>query len=568
MKRCPQCNRVETDDSLLFCRADGTPLVAESGAAEEAATRTLPPPDSTSERESRTTGPTTALASEHKQSAPRSTARPRSLKASIVVAIAIGIVLAVAAYFYTKRVKSVATGNSIAVLPFVNASGDATMEYLSDGISESLINGLSQLPNMRVMARSTSFSFKGKDSDPSAIGKQLGVNAVLTGKIVQLGDNLGVQVDLVNVSDGSQLWGERYNRKSTDLLSLQEEIAREVVEKLRVRLSNEDRDRLAKRYTANIDAYRTYLKGRYEWNKRTGDGLKRSIEYFNEAIALDPAYALAYAGVADAYALLPQFANAPFDESLMKAKAASLKALELDNSLAEAHISLASVKQSLWDWKDVESEYKRGLELNPNYATGHQWYSEYLIPVGRLAEAQTEIRRAQELDPLSLVINVRVGMTAYFSRQFALAAKQLKDALQFNPEFVLTNIFLFNTLYQEQKIEESIPYLVTGVFNGYSKEERARFESEIRNAYSKSGEKGMFERVRGLLKTSQRQDYSYAVLMGMTLVHLGELDEAFVWLNRAADLKHPSIPTLRVDPVFDGIRSDPRFEELVKRVGI
>jgi len=568
MKRCPQCNRVETDDSLLFCRADGTPLVEEPVAPEEAATRTLPTPDQTNQSDARTTGPTTALAAEQTKSAPLPVARSRSLKPGIVVAIAIGVVLAVAAYFYTKQVKSVAASNSIAVLPFVNASGDATMEYLSDGISESLINSLSQLPNMRVMARSTSFSFKGKDSDPLAIGKQLGVNVVLTGKIVQLGDNLSVQVDLVNVSDGSQLWGERYNRKFTDLLSVQEEIAREVVEKLRVRLSNEDRDRLAKRYTENIDAYRTYLKGRYEWNKRTGDGLNRSIEYFNQAIALDPAYALAYAGVADAYSMLPQFANAPFDDSLMKAKAASLKALELDNSLAEAHISLANVKQSLWDWNDVEAGYKRGLERNPNYATGHQWYSEYLIPVGRLAEAQKEIRRAQELDPLSLVINARVGITAYFSRQFPLAEKQLKDALQFNPEFILTNVFLFNTLYQEQKIEESIPYLVTAAFNAYSKEERARFESEIRNAYSRSGEKGMLAKLRELVKTSERQDYSYAYFLGWTLVRLGELDEAFVWLNRSADLKHPGIAVLRVDPMFDGVRSDPRFEQLMKRVGV
>jgi len=188
--------------------------------------------------------------------------------------------------------------------------------------------------------------------------------------------------------------------------------------------------------------------------------------------------------------------------------------------------------------------------------------------VGRLAEAQKEIRRAQELDPLSLVINARVGITAYFSRQFPLAEKQLKDALQFNPEFILTNVFLFNTLYQEQKIEESIPYLVTAAFNAYSKEERARFESEIRNAYSRSGEKGMLAKLRELVKTSERQDYSYAYFLGWTLVRLGELDEAFVWLNRSADLKHPGIAVLRVDPMFDGVRSDPRFEQLMKRVGV
>ena len=487
---------------------------------------------------------------------------------ALALGVAVSVLIAAAAYLYTTRSRTMVSANSIAVLPFINASGDPTMEYLSDGISESLINSLSQLPNMRVMARTTTFTFKGGDTNPSAVGKQLGVSAVLTGKIVQRDDNLIVQVDLVNVSDGAQLWGGRYNRKATDLLAVQEEIAREVVETLRVRLSNEDRDRLTKRYTENLDAYRAYLKGRYEWNKRTAEGLNRAIEFFNQAITLDPTYALAYAGLADVYSLLPQYANAPFDESLMKAKAASLKAVELDNSLSEAHISLAFVKASLWEWSDVEAEFKRGLALNPNYATGHQWYSEYLVPMARLDEARKEIRRAQELDPLSLVINVRLGMTAYFARDFANAEKHLRDALQFNTDFSLTHLFLFHSIYQQGKIEQSIPHLVVGAFNNHSKEERAKFEEEFRQAYSTSGKKGMLEKARDLIKASPKHDYSHAQLLGSILSQLGEKDEAFVWLNRAADVKHPGIPTLRVDPVFDDVRSDPRLEQLMKRVGI
>jgi len=554
MKRCPQCNHVETDDALVYCRADGTPLVAQLNPNDEAVTRTFQSPSKPEATE--------------KQFATRRLGPSRRFGTGALIAVGVLLVLATSAYLYITREKSVPTTNSIAVLPFVNASGDPAMEYLSDGISESLINSLSQLPNMRVMARSTSFSFKGKDSDPSAIGKQLGVNSVLTGKIVQVGDNLSVQVDLVNALDGSQLWGERYKRKSTDLLAVQEEIAREVVEKLRVRLSTEERDRLTKRYTDNIEAYRTYLKGRYEWNKRTAAGLQRAIELFNEAIGLDSSYALAYAGMADAYSLLPQFSDAPFEESLTKAKAAALTAIKLDNSLAEAHISLANVKQSRWEWDEVESDYKRGLALNPNYATGHQWYSEYLLPLGRLEEAQKEIRRAQELDPLSLIINVRAGMTTYFSRQFAPAEKQLKDALQFDPDFVLTNLFLFNSMYQQGKIQESIPHLVRGGFNSYSPQERSKFESDIRAAYLARGTKGMLEKTRDLLKTSTRDDYSRPHMLAVLFVCLGDYDETFVWLNRSADVKHPGISTLRLDAMFDQLRSDPRLEDLMKRVGI
>jgi len=219
-------------------------------------------------------------------------------------------------------------------------------------------------------------------------------------------------------------------------------------------------------------------------------------------------------------------------------------------------------------WDEVESDYKRGLGLNPNYATGHQWYSEYLVPVGRLEEAQKEIGRAQELDPLSLVINVRAGMTSYFSRQFALSEKQLKDALQFDPGFILTNIFLFNSMYQQGKFQESIPHLVNGCFNSYSQQERSKFESDIRAAYSARGTKGMLEKTRDLLQASTKGEYNRAHTLAILFACLGNRDEAFVWLNRSADVKHPGVSTLRVDAMFDDMHSDPRFAELLKRVGI
>ena len=442
------------------------------------------------------------------------------------------------------------------------------MEYLSDGISESLINSLSQLPNMRVLARTTTFSFKGKELDPATIGKQLGVNAVLTGRVVQLGDNLTVQADLINVADGSQLWGDRYQRKPTDLITVQEEIAGEIINRLRVKLSSAERERLTKRYTENIEAYRAYLKGRYEWNKRSADGLKQAIMFFDQAIALDPTYALAHAGLADAYALFPQFANAPFEESLTKAKAESLKAIELDDQLAEAHISLANVKQSLWDWSGVEDDYKRGLALNPNYATGHQWYSEYLVPMSRLDEAEREIKLAQQLDPMSMIINARVGITTFYAGRYDEAERQLRDALQFGPDFILSNLFLFNALYQQGRIEESIPFMVKGVFNAHTSQEQEKFESQIRSAYAGGNKKRMMEKVRDLLQESSKRDYGYPYLMARVLNYLGDTDGAFLWLNRAADVKHPAIPALRVEPAFANLRSDPRYQELMRRVGM
>jgi TolB-like protein/Tfp pilus assembly protein PilF len=458
--------------------------------------------------------------------------------------------------------------NSIAVLPLANASQDPNMEYLSDGITESLINSLSQLPDVRVLARSTMFRFKGQDVDPQAVGKQLGVDTVLTGRVVQVGDSLSVQADLVNVADGTQLWGERYSRKASDILATQEDIAREIAGKLRHRLSGEEQGRLTKRYTENIEAYQAYLRGRYEWNKRTAEGLNKAVGYFNQAIQIDPAYALAYAGIADSYALLPQFGNTPFEESLAKAKAAAQRAIEIDNSLAEAHISLANVKASLWDWNGVEDGYRRGLRLNPNYATGHQWYSEYLASVGRLGEAEKEIRLAQQLDPLSLIINTRVGITLYFARRYDEAVAQLQKALQFDPDFLLPHIFLFQSLSQQGMYREAIPHYIKGFFKGRPPEERAKIESALQAAYAAAGEQGMTEKLLDILRQQKEQDYAYPTLMADTLTQLGDKDEAFVWLNRAADVKHPALGGIKVDPRFDPLRSDPRFADLMRRVGL
>jgi TolB-like protein len=293
---------------------------------------------------------------------------------------------------------------SIAVLPFVNESNDPNTEYLSDGITESIISNLSQLPQLKIMARATVFRFKGKEIDPQTVGQKLNVRAVLTGRLLQQGDSLVIRTELVDVADGSQLWGTEYNRKLSDVLALQQDMSREISERLRLQLTSEEHKRLTARDTTNAEAYQYYLRGRYFWNKRTADGLRKAIEQFQQAIDRDPNYALGYVGLADSQLLLQPDASRSEDENYAKAKAYAERALQIDDSLAEAHTSLAGINSLTWKWKDAERNFQRAIDLNPNYPTAHHWRGVFLQDLGRFDEALTSLKRAQELDPLSRVI--------------------------------------------------------------------------------------------------------------------------------------------------------------------
>ncbi len=333
--------------------------------------------------------------------------------------------------------------DSVAVLPFVNVSADPQTEYLSDGITESVINNLSQLRSLRVMARSTVFRYKGKEADPQKVGQDLHVGAVLTGRLQERGNTLVIQAELVDVSKGTQLWGEQYNRKLADILAVQEEISREISEKLRLRLTGEEKTRMAKRPTENIEAYQLYLKGRYYWNKRTEEGFRRAIVYFSEATEKDPNYALAHAGLADSYIVLGYFSLLPAKEAYAKAREAATRALELDETLGEAHNALATAKADYdWDWPGAEREFKRAIELNPGYATTHQWYGRMLSELGRHEEALAEIKRAQQLDPLSLIINAVSGRILLYAGREDLAIEQLRKTLEIDPNFAHAHQFL------------------------------------------------------------------------------------------------------------------------------
>src|SRR5438093_5579965 len=321
----------------------------------------------------------------------------------------------------------------MAVLPFVNATQNPDTEYLTEGITETLINSLSQLPGVRVSARSLAFRYKGPDVDPLKAGRDLDVRAVITGRVTPRGNLLIVQSDLIDVANGAQLWGGQYNRPMADILAVQEEIASEIFEKLRLRVTGEEMKRAVRRQTDDPEAYQLYLKGRYYWNQGTVDGYKKSIEYLQQAIAKDPKYAVAYAGLADAYLYLGSF----WVEAISEAKAAALKAIELDPTLAEAHVALGHIRLWLdWQWPAAELEFKQGISLNPNSALAHNQYALYLATMGRLDDAIAEVKRAQELDALSPIVNTDLGWYLLYAGRSGEAVDQFRKTLDLDPNYL------------------------------------------------------------------------------------------------------------------------------------
>ncbi len=366
----------------------------------------------------------------------------RGKKAHAAGWLALAMLVGLVAWFSFFRGRGGAI-ESIAVLPFANVSADPNTEYLSDGITDTLISSLSQLPKLRVLARSTVFAYKGRENDARKVGRELNVDTVLLGRLTQRGDTLMIQTDLVKVADGSELWGQQYDRKLSDILTVQGEIAKQISENLRLKLTGEERRQLVKQYTENSQAYQAYLKGRYYWNRRTEEGFQKGVKYFQEAIENDPNYALAFAGLADSYDLLPRYGFLAPNEGYPEAKEAAIKALELDDTLAEAHASLGYAEVNYdWDWAGGEKEFKRAIELNPGYATAHHWYALYLAASGRLDEATSEIKRAQELDPLSLIINSNLGRILYFARKYDQAIEQFRKTIELDPNFADTHIRL------------------------------------------------------------------------------------------------------------------------------
>lgn len=515
--------------------------------------------------------PTPARALDSGKATVTQPSRSKPLLAFGVLVVTIG--MAAAAFHFWKARQSVSANpalplHSIAVLPFKPLAANDRDESLEMGMADTLITRLSTIGQLTVRPTSAVRQYNSLEDEVVKAGRELMVDAVLDGSIQKSGDRIRVSVRLVRVDQEQTLWTEQFDEKLTDIFTVQDTISHRVAESLALRLTGGQSSQLSKRYTENGEAYQLYLRGRYHWNRRTAEGMTYAVNYFKEAIEADPSYAQAYAGLADCYSLLPEFSNAPFHDSMAKAKAASLKALELDNTLAEAHVSLAYAKVAEWDWAGVEDEYKRGLMLNPNYATGHQWYSEYLLLAGRTDEALKEIRLAQQLDPLSLIINSRLGITFYYARRYDEAMAVFRKTLEFDPDFILTHVFIYGCLFEKGMHRESIPHIVKGFFNINAPNEQTMIEEALTAAYNVGGKQRLWEKVRDLLKGSQKKDYNYPYTMAETYMRLGDNDEAFFWLQKAVDVKHPGVAALRVEPAMDGLRSDPRFADLLRRINL
>ncbi len=453
--------------------------------------------------------------------------------------------------------------DSIAVLPFANVSNDPKTEYLSDGITESLINSLSQLPNLSVTSRNTVFRYKSQPTDPQRLGHDLGVRAILTGRLIQTGDELMISVSLEDVRQSRQIWGEQYNRKLSNLVSVQQEIASDIYSRLRPKLAGEERRLLARRPTENVEAYQLYLQGLFYWNKWTEADFKKAADYFTQAVQKDPRYALSYAGLADTYSQLGDAGYLPPSEAWPKAKAAAMQALEIDDTLAEAHTSLALVKEHFeWDWTGADTEFRRAIELNPNSATAHHWYGDYLANMGRPEDGLRETRKAQELDPLSLIINTTLGWQLYLARRNDQAVEQLRKVLDIDAKFTPARRMLEEVYAQSGKQKEAVAERARILSLSGSPE----FAASIEEDFSKSGYKGVLQSWLDGLTEISKHGYVSAYSIAEGYMRLGQKDKVFEWLDKAYEDHDSGLVSIAVEPMFDPVRSDPRFKDIVRRM--
>jgi eukaryotic-like serine/threonine-protein kinase len=463
--------------------------------------------------------------------------------------------------------------NSVAILPFVNDSQDPNTEYLSDGLTESIINSLSQLPNLRVMSRNAAFRFKGPNHDPLEAGRSLNVGAVLTGRLVKLGDRLVIKTELIKVADGSQLWGAEYNSSLADLFSVQDEVSKKISQSLRLRLSGEDEEKLAKRYTNDAEAYQLYLKGRYFWNKRNEEGFRKGIDYFKAAEEKDPTFALAFSGLADSYALLCDIGAArPVDE-MPKARAAAQKAVDADPTLAEAYTSRAFVSLAYdWNWLAAQNDFQQALKLNPKYPTAHQWYASYLMQMGKFSLAKAEIEEAHKLDPLSPIISANAGLYSYYEHNYDDAIAKYKLTLQSDPDFWVARHYLALAYVQKGMHAEAIAELrklIKAPENGPIPNKVIEIESEasasLGFAYGMAGKQAEARAILDQVESLSKRRYVSPLYFAIIYAGLKDNDKAMEYLNKAFEARHPGLVLIRIEPMFDGLRSDERFMQLTKR---
>jgi serine/threonine protein kinase len=492
----------------------------------------------------------------------------RSRKTLFAAVGAAALLAILAAVFFIFRGQSEGKEiSSIAVLPFVNTGNDPNTEYLSDGITESLINSLSQLPNLAVMARSSVFRYKGRDIDPQAVAKDLKVQAVVTGRIVQRGDQIIVSSELIDARTNRNLWGDRYDRKMSDLLAVQQDITDAISSHLRERLSAEPKKDAAKGGTNDPEAYQLYLKGRYYWGKRTSESLEKSKEYFNQAIQKDPNYAQAYVGLADYYNVLADYSPVPESEAAAGARSAAKKALAIDGSLAEAHVALAASLWNMFEFADAEREFQRALELNPNYANAHHWYGLFLSWDARHSEAIPHLRRAIELDPLNMQYNTNLGQGLGFARQYDASVEQLKKTLEMDPNYAQAHGQLAREYLSMGKYDLWLDELKKST-TLFKQPDELAIADEVSRVYSKSGLKPALLRDIELSKQLSNHRYVDPADIAYRYALLGDKEQTFAWLDKAAAEKSGGLEGVKVIPEMDPYRSDPRYLDLLKRMGL
>jgi TolB-like protein/tetratricopeptide (TPR) repeat protein len=577
VKRCPQCNRVETDEALKFCRVDGTTLISDSSAIDQPGTTQLAAdanevhtsilPHTTGASINRGTAPTTFLP----QSAPSTTSelsKPKRSKAVIVAATIIASVAAVAivigGYFYFSRNRNAAI-QSIAVMPFVNESGNAEVEYLSDGMTETLIKSLSNLPNLNVKPRSSVFRYKGKDTNLQTIGKELNVQAILNGRVAQRGDQLTLSLELVDVQKDSVIWTEQYQRKTSDLVSLQSEIARDISTKLKSKLSGAEETKVTKTATADPEAYQAYLKGRYYWNRRTAENLKKAIEQFKIATDRDPNYALAFVGLADCYVVLNEYAGVPTRETVPRARSYAERAMSLDPQLGEPHATLAWANESLWQWAEAEKEFKRAIALNPSYPTAYHWYSIFLRNMGRYDESATIITRAHELDPLSSVISVNVSRLDQLQNNHAASIENSLKIIELDPNFGAAYQYLALSYLKLGRNAEAIAAAEKAV--EITKRSGVTL-GDLGHVYATTGKQAQAQAVIKELEEKYVRKEAIGQDIAAIYAGLGEKDNAFEWLEKDLQVQNDRLPNIRWELQFESLRDESRFKDLLRRMNL
>ncbi|MBP7415910.1 MAG: tetratricopeptide repeat protein [Pyrinomonadaceae bacterium] len=575
MKRCPECRRDYYDDTLLYCLEDGNALVQGSvPSPDEPATAILSGLEVPAIDGSASESPTVAQIHTTEQTAIFPTGAEAEPLRNVgskqrqlaVLAIAV-LILAVGGFFGYRYFSASGSKqiNSIAVMPFENRNSDADTDYLSDGLAESVIFRLTQIPDLRVSPTSSVMRYKGASTDVAKIASELGVDAVMTGRLTKRGDNLNITVELVDARTNKSLWGEQYERKLSELLTTQREIVTEIVSKLQLKLSGEGEQKLAKNYTESPEAYQLYLKGRYYWNKRTDENVNKAIEQFKAAIDKDPNFALAYTGVADCYGVLPYYSTVISSEFLPQAKAYATRAIAIDSSLGEAHISLAIADLGLWNWAEAEKEFRWGLELNPNYAIGHQWYGQYLEIHGRYDAALTENKRARDFDPLSLTINLDEAMMHLARGDADSAIEACKRSINLDPNWYAAHRWLALSYLQKGRNSEALA--------------EAEKSVDLSNRHSstlgilglvlaQTGKRSEALKIAEELKTAISKRQAKGTDVGWIYLGLNEKEEVFAWLEKDFESRNPTMPfRLRIPPL-NSMSEDSRYKDLWKRMNL